>query len=63
MLGIPSSGWASSLQTFRMWETEDEGGWISSLSGYSVRDGERKRQGVREGGGKALLRGAPGNPV
>lgn len=36
MLGIPSSGWASPLQTFRMWETEDKGGWIANLSGYSV---------------------------
>lgn len=32
-------------------------------SRVTVCDGERKRQGVREGGGEALLRGAPGNPV
>lgn len=29
------SGWAPSLQIFRMWEMEDERGCISSLSGYS----------------------------
>lgn len=36
IFGIPSSGWAPSPQTLRMWEMEDERSCISSLSGYNV---------------------------
>lgn len=60
ILGIPLSGWAPSLRTFRMWEMGDQRGCISSLSGYRVLNGEGKKWGgVWRGGlGKAASRGA-----
>lgn len=63
ILGIPSSGWAPSVRTFRMWEMEDERGCISSLSGYSVLNGERERRGGGWRGGRGRpLPGGPGKP-
>lgn len=52
ILGIPLSGWAPSLQTFRMWEMEDE---RSAFPAYQVSVCKMEREGV--GAGRRKLTG------